>query len=127
MPKNDFVQITDLESLDRFLAEPRNGAVVILKHSNVCGLSDLAYAEMAQFGGPVGLVTVQTAREVSNEIEKRTGVEHESPQILIMHDGQVKWAASHRSITAVAVKAAMSELVNDENQKLDSKEGSDPG
>ena len=123
MPDNSFIQITDLESLDRFLDQAEGGAAVILKHSNMCGVSHRAYQEMAQFGGRVGLVTVQTAREVSKEIEKRTGVEHESPQILILRQGQVKWAASHRQITVAAVRAAISELANHEHQNIDNGEG----
>ena len=58
---------------------------------------------------PVGLVTVQTARAVSNEIEARTGVEHETPQVFIIRDGKVLWTASHGQIKAEAVEAALLE------------------
>src|SRR6266550_9608807 len=102
-----FVELPDMESLDRFLAQSNGSPAVILKHSNSCGVSARAHAEMSKIELPVGLVTVQTARAVSNEIEARTGVEHETPQVFIIRDGKVLWAASHGQIRAEAVAAAL--------------------
>jgi len=62
---------------------------------------------MSRIELPVGLVTVQTARAVSNEIEARTGVEHETPQVFIIRDGKALWTASHGQIKAEAVAAAL--------------------
>ena len=109
-PANGFVELPDIESLDRFLAQANGSAAVLFKHSNACGVSAGAYEEMALFDGQVGLVTVQTAREVSNEIEARTGVEHATPQVFIIRDGQSLWTTSHWQIKAEAVRAALREI-----------------
>ncbi len=107
---NGFIEIPDTESLDRFLA-PSNGApAIIFKHSNSCGISSQAYTQMSRLSRPLGIVTVQKARAVSDEIEKRTGVAHETPQLLIFRKGEVVWTASHGQIKAEAVEAALLEI-----------------
>jgi bacillithiol system protein YtxJ len=109
-PANGFVELPDIASLDRFLAQANGSTAILFKHSNSCGVSAGAYEEMAQLEAPVGLVTVQTARDVSNEIESRTGVEHATPQVFIIRDGQSLWTTSHWQIKAEAVRAALQEI-----------------
>ncbi len=75
----------------------------MFKHSLTCGTSDAAYAEFRDFAGAgadglasrCAVVEVQTAREVSDELARRTGVRHESPQALLLRDGEAIWHASH--------------------------------
>jgi len=105
---NGFVEIDSQERLEEFLTAS-SGAAVLFKHSNMCGVSSRAYNEMAKLKKPVGLITVQKARAVSDEIEKRWNVAHETPQVLIIRDGQLIWDASHFRIKAEAVEAALSE------------------
>src|SRR5258708_28579990 len=102
---NGFIELRSIESLDQFLASANGGAIVILKHSDNCGISDRAYAELTKLARPIGLVTVQTARAVSNEIEARMGVAHETPQVLIIRDGKVVWSVSHGRVKAEAIEA----------------------
>jgi bacillithiol system protein YtxJ len=109
IPANGFVEIPNLDSLDLFLAQANGSPAIIFKHSNSCGISARAHAEMSLIEAAVGLVTVQTARDVSNEIALRTGVEHETPQVFIIRNGQVLWSASHGRINAAAVEAALRE------------------
>ena len=105
---NGFVEIRDGEGLERFLAGAE-GASVLLKHSETCGVSARAYAELAKLNEPVGLITVQKARPLSDEIERRWNLPHETPQVLIIHGGKLVWDASHFRVKADAVKAALSE------------------
>jgi bacillithiol system protein YtxJ len=74
-------------------------------------MSAAAYREMSDFEGEVALVEVQRARELSREIENRTGIKHESPQIIVLRNGQVVWDASHFQITREAVTEAVSKNV----------------
>ncbi len=104
---NGFTEIRDIESLKQFLALSNGSPAIIFKHSNSCGISSRAYTEMSRFGWPLGIVIVQNARAVSDEIEKRTGVAHETPQLLIFRSGEVVWTASHGQIRAEAVEAAL--------------------
>jgi len=109
---NGFTEITDIESLTRFLALSNGSPAIIFKHSNSCGISSQAYTQMSRLGRPLGIVIVQNARAVSDEIEKRTGVVHETPQLLIFRSGEVVWTASHGQIKAEAVAAALEGIVS---------------
>ena len=101
-----FIQISTIEALDDFITKANGAAAMLFKHSNLCGISAQAYREMATLDTPVGLVVVQDARNVSNEIEKRWGIEHETPQVLIIRGDAVTWNASHFKIKAAAVSSA---------------------
>jgi bacillithiol system protein YtxJ len=107
---NGFIELPDTASLDKFLAPADGAPAIIFKHSESCGISSQAYTQMSRLGRPLGIVTVQQARAVSDEIEKRTGVAHETPQLLIFHKGAVVWIASHGQIKAEAVEAALAEI-----------------
>jgi len=106
---NGFIELPDTDSLDRFLAQSNGSPAVIFKHSDSCGISARAHAEMSRLELPVGLVIVQKARALSDEIAARTGIEHETPQVFILRDREVLWTASHGRISAEAVEAALSE------------------
>jgi bacillithiol system protein YtxJ len=106
-PSNGFVELPNTDALDRFLAESNGSPAIIFKHSNTCGISARAHAEMSRIDHAIGLVIVQQARGVSNEIEARTGVAHETPQVFIIRDREVLWTASHGQIKAEAVEAAL--------------------
>lgn len=81
---------------------------VIFKHSTRCPISARAHEEMRRYLSmrgqtPVYLVDVIKSREVSQHIERTTGVQHESPQLIIVRKGKAHWHASHGSIVAEAV------------------------
>ncbi len=107
--KNSFLKITDTKSLEEMADRSRERPIVIFKHSLTCPISAGAYQEMVEFEGEVVLVEVQRARALSMEIESRLGVMHESPQVIVLRNGQVVWNASHFRITAAAVAEAVRE------------------
>lgn len=87
--------------------------VWLFKHSLTCGVSARAWRELESFaaGRPesAGLfvkVEVQRSRELSNAIAERTGVRHQSPQVLLLRGGRVLWHESHWRITASALAEA---------------------
>jgi bacillithiol system protein YtxJ len=101
--ENHFVKVTDISALKELTDRSKERPVVIFKHSLTCPISAAAYQQMAAFDGEVALVEVQQARALSAEIEKRLGVAHESPQVIVLRNGEVAWNASHFKITADAV------------------------
>ena len=107
--ENHFVRVTAITSLDELAERSKERAVVLFKHSLTCPISARAYDQMAEFPGEVALLEVQRARDLSSEVEKRLGVAHESPQVIVLHNGQVVWSASHFAITADAVAEAVRE------------------
>jgi len=105
--ENHFVKVSDTKALEELAVRSKERPVVIFKHSLTCPISAAAYEQMAEFDGEVALVEVQRARELSGEIESRLGVAHESPQVIVLRNGQVAWNASHFKITADAVAEAV--------------------
>jgi len=105
--ENHFVKITDKKSFEELASRSKDRPVVIFKHSLTCPISAAAYEQMAEFEGEIALIEVQRARELSTEIENRFGIAHESPQVIVLRNGQVVWNASHFKITADAVVEAV--------------------
>ena len=101
-----FFRIDDRATLDNLISNSKQQAVIIFKHSNACPISSRAYREMEQLEG-VNLLEIQAAPEISREIEKLTGVRHESPQVILMRDGKAVWNASHFDVNATSVSKAL--------------------
>lgn len=105
--ENHFKKITSREALDELVARSNKEPVALFKHSTTCPISASAYREMADFPGEVALIEVQRARDLSAEVGARTGIEHESPQVIILRNGNAVWHASHWGITSQALEQAM--------------------
>lgn len=86
--------------------------MVLFKHSVTCPISIGAKVEYDAFVRqhpqvPTRLVVVQQERPLSNAIAELLRVRHESPQAIVVKEGQVVWHASHQRITAERVAAAV--------------------
>ena len=55
----------------------------------------------------VNILEVQSARDVSREFANRTGIRHETPQVIILRDGKAVWNASHFDVRAADVMKAV--------------------
>ncbi len=105
--------LTTPDDLDTAVAGSRIRPLLLFKHSLTCGTSAYAHEEVealvAQDAPPVDacVVHVQTGRALSDAIAERFGVRHESPQVLLIADGQVVWHASHHRITRRELAAAL--------------------
>ena len=108
--ENNFFELANIASLDDFVAQLNGSAGILFKHSNTCGISSRAYNEMSKLSCPVGLIVVQRARSVSDEIENRWQVPHETPQVLIVQDGSVIWSASHFEVKAQHIETALEKV-----------------
>jgi thioredoxin 1 len=89
-------------------AEP----LVLFKHSATCPISSTAKRHFDAFVDahpevPTRLVVVQRERLLSNAIEDALGVQHESPQAIVVQGGAVVWHASHGRITVSALEQAV--------------------
>ncbi|MHB8647630.1 MAG: bacillithiol system redox-active protein YtxJ [Thermomicrobiales bacterium] len=101
-----FAPITDIESLDALFASSTKQPVILFKHDPYCSISARAYREMTRVTGDVAIIDVAHDTEIASAITQRTGVRHESPQVIVVKDGQAVWSASHFIIKADAVTQA---------------------
>jgi monothiol bacilliredoxin len=106
-------EIKDITELDAALRNSSEQPVLLFKHSTTCPISARAYREYLSFleaadtGTSYRLIIVQTARPVSNEVSQRLGIAHESPQAILIKNGNVIWDASHFEITQTALEEAV--------------------
>ena len=94
--------VNTMEELEAALAEPM---MVLLKHGATCPISRAARRELAEFctASPdtrVCAIEVTGRRALSDEIARRLGVRHASPQLFVLRDGAIAWQASHFEISA---------------------------
>lgn len=84
------------------------GTAVVYKHSTRCPISAAAHRQLERFlerdpDAPLFKVDVHAAAELSDHIVERTGIAHESPQLILFREGKPVWSASHSTITADAL------------------------
>ncbi|MND04785.1 hypothetical protein D3C83_252140 [compost metagenome] len=53
------------------------------------------------------MVKVVEAKPVSNAVAEKLGIQHESPQIILLQGGKPVWNASHHNIRAENIEAAL--------------------
>jgi bacillithiol system protein YtxJ len=85
---------------------------VIYKHSPRCGFSLAALYQVRRFmeaepAVPVYTIDVVADRDVAREVERRLGVRHESPQVILLKTGVPVWDAAHGGVTAAALAHAL--------------------
>ena len=108
-----FQRIADTGALESLFSNSNDRPIVIFKHSNSCSISAAAYREMQQLQSEVVLVEVQTARDLSRELAERTGIRHESPQVIVLRNGKAVWNASHFAVSASEVSRILQVHEND--------------
>lgn len=102
-------QIHTLDELQQYVSQP--GKKLLFKHSTTCPISAKAHDEFQAYAQnsdtPSAIVHVIEDRPVSNQIAEDFGIKHESPQIFLLEDGEVRWNTSHWKITRGAIKEAV--------------------
>jgi bacillithiol system protein YtxJ len=93
-----FVTLDTIEKLDELFERSKETPVILFKHSLTCGISADASTQLSIVEADVNLIIVQISRQISNEIESRTNIRHESPQAIILRNGAPIFNASHYRI-----------------------------
>lgn len=102
-------QIGDERALDERLG---SRLFLLFKHSFRCPVSTRAFRQYEAFAAarsdvPTGWLDVVDQRPLSLRAAEKTGVEHQSPQALLVKEGAVVWHASHFDITQASLEAAL--------------------
>jgi len=110
-----FKEITTIDDWQDTLSQSTKKPVIVYKHSDTCHISAEAKKRIKDciadgtIKDSVYVVTIQTAKEVSDKIEYDTGLKHESPQLIIIKEKEVLYFANHYDINAVDIKEYMSD------------------
>lgn len=101
----DWKELNTLGQLDQIDVLSREKPVLIFKHSTRCSISRAALGRLEREwqagdgGGAIYYLDLLAHRAVSDAVAERYGVEHESPQVLVIRDGKCVHNASHMGIT----------------------------
>jgi len=102
-------RIRDADALQEAFEAP---VFLLFKHSPICPSSARAWEEVASFltdhpETPSGWLDVVSERLLAREVAERTGVRHESPQVLLLLEGRAAWSTSHYDITRLHLERAV--------------------
>lgn len=115
-----FTPITTESALEHVFAQSSKTPMIVFKHDPFCPISAAAHQQMEQIARPVVLVDVAHNDNLAQEIAARTGIEHESPQVILLWHNQAAWSASHYDITQEAVNEALREVSGGETSQAES-------
>lgn len=111
-----YQEISTIEALAEIIESSDSHPVLFFKHSNTCGTSQRALLEFQKYlHSPEGqsvsnfLVIVQSARAVSNELERLLSIRHESPQAILVKGRQAIWHDSHLALKSDNLRVAVSQ------------------
>lgn len=104
-----WIELEELAQLDAIAKKSKDKTQVIYKHSSTCGISSMVLNMFTQSYDldtdcDLYFLTIQHHRDISNEIAQKFGVRHESPQLLVVKNGEVTFHTSHGAIADTDLK-----------------------
>ena len=102
--------LSNVAQLDEINTLSINQPVVIFKHSTRCSISFMAKSRLESswnYGDDevhVYLLDLIQDREVSNAVASQYEIEHASPQVLMIKNGEVIYHTSHNDIRSESFK-----------------------
>lgn len=112
----NFQQVSSTAALAEAMKLSEQQPVLFFKHSNSCGISQRAFAEFERYlesdeSSKVSnyVIIIQTARDASNELARLLGVQHESPQAILVSGKRAIWHDSHLALKSGLLKMAVSQ------------------
>ncbi len=108
----NWTEIKDISEIDALRNESNDGAIMLFKHSTSCPISSMALNRLERSwndaevkGLKPYILDLIRYREVSNQIAESFGVPHESPQVIVLRNGEAVYDTSHMGINFQDLKA----------------------
>ena len=101
-----FTPVKSRAEMNALFERSRSEPVIVFKHDPYCSISSYAYGEMTKVDGEIPWIDVANDQPLSFAFAEKSGVEHESPQVIVLHNAKPVWVGSHWSIRAEAVREA---------------------
>ncbi len=107
-----WVQLSTENTLDEILELSIQKPVILFKHSTRCSISSMALSRFEREWDTNENVQLYyldliTFRQLSNEISEVLQVEHQSPQLILLNQGNVIHTASHNGINSQDIQIAL--------------------
>jgi len=104
IPLNSLEQLSEIEEVSK------NRPQIIFKHSTTCGISGMVFRMFKQAynlepdAADLYYLDLHAYREISNEVAKKFGVYHQSPQLIVIKNGAVVRHDSHGAISELSLE-----------------------
>ncbi len=106
----DWIPLERLEQLSEIESRSHSKPCVIFKHSTSCSISSMAkfrledHWDFSSEDVEIYYLDLLRYRNISNEIAEKFSVYHESPQLILLRNGQVTYDASHLDISVAELQ-----------------------
>ncbi len=110
---NHWIALDSPESLHSLTEKSKDKTCLILKHSTTCPISGMAKLRLEdhidELSEPLELyyLDLLSYRALSNAIAEQFNVHHESPQVLLIKNGECFFDTSHFDITVSEINEAL--------------------
>jgi bacillithiol system protein YtxJ len=115
----NWTALTDISQLASIKEKSHNYPIVIFKHSTSCSISAMALSRLERGWDESAIPTVEAYfldliayRQISNAIADEFGIYHQSPQIMVISNGEVIYDDSHMGISFSSLKKTLADRVN---------------
>jgi bacillithiol system protein YtxJ len=102
----NWINLNNEKALEEIKQTSHDKPVVIFKHSTRCSISSAAWSRLQRSwknseikDSSLYYLDLLSFRNISNLIEETFDVEHQSPQLLLIENGQCTYHTSHLSIS----------------------------
>lgn len=96
-------KLDSFETLSEIIRKSFHSPIVLFKHSTRCSISSLALNRMSsrlKNDIEIYILDIIEHRDMSNKVAQQLNVIHQSPQLIIIHQGKCIYNASHYEISA---------------------------
>ena len=108
----DWIHLTKLEQLEQIKDHSFNKPQAIFKHSTRCSTSSMVLNRLERSQLPTNtdfyFLDLIQHREISNKFSEIFSVYHESPQVLLIKNGECIYDESHMGISMQEIEAQIS-------------------
>jgi len=99
----NWITLNEESQLDKIIEESKHQPVVIFKHSTTCSISSMAKNRLERETPAANTLfyylDLRAHRAISNKIAEDFKVHHESPQVLLIKNGECTYEESHNGIS----------------------------
>ncbi|HLV42196.1 MAG TPA: bacillithiol system redox-active protein YtxJ [Brumimicrobium sp.] len=107
--KINWTNIESVEALEEAISNTESKHGLFFKHSTRCNISAMAlngFESQWEESDDCDLYFIDLIahRDVSNALSELTGIEHQSPQVILVNNKEAVYTSSHNGISARAIK-----------------------
>ena len=105
-----WISLDKMEQLDEISDLSKDRPQFIFKHSTSCGISGMVLRMFKQSynlesdEADLYYLDLHSHRQISNEVSRKFGVHHQSPQLLVIKNGEVVDHNSHGAISGISLE-----------------------